>query len=260
MSENAAKRGSARVADRGPLPPRPLEPPWNPPMLILFDIDLTLLRTHGAGLDAMCEAGRAVFGRRLERRGVEFAGRLDPLILRELIEANAFDPSPDAMDDLRAAYAEILPRFLHATEALPGTHALVDRLEREAGVTLGVLTGNFPETGRLKLAAAGFDPARFPVCAWGDDSPHEPPAREHLPPVAMDRFRHATGAPPRETLIIGDTPHDVSCALANGCRVLAVATGHTEAESLRRAGAHRVVPDLSDTTAVLEWVLGECVT
>jgi phosphoglycolate phosphatase-like HAD superfamily hydrolase len=228
-----------------------------PDTLILFDIDLTLLSTGGAGLNAMCEAGVRVFGRRLERRGVEFAGRLDPLILRELIASNGFDPTPDAMGDLRAAYAEMLPGFLHATEALPGTHALVDRLEREAGVTLGVLTGNFPETGRLKLAAAGFDPGRFTVCAWGDDSPHEPPAREHLPPVAMDRFRHATGAPPRETLIIGDTPHDVACALANGCRVLAVATGYTDAESLRRAGAHRVASDLSDTPAVLGWVLGE---
>lgn len=225
-------------------------------MLILFDIDLTLLSTGGAGLNAMCEAGVRVFGRRLVRNGVEFAGRLDPLILRELIASNGFEPTPEAMNDLRAAYADMLPAFLHATEALPGTHALVDRLEREKGVTLGVLTGNFPETGRLKLAAAGFDPERFTVCAWGDDSPHDPPAREHLPPVAIDRFREATGAPPRETLIIGDTPHDVACALANACRVLAVATGYADAESLRRAGAHRVEADLGDTEAVLAWVLG----
>jgi len=225
-------------------------------VLILFDIDLTLLSTLGAGRDAMCEAGRAVFGRPLDRDGVDFAGRLDPLIVRDLLRRNGHEPTAESVSALRSAYAEALPRYLGRAEALPGARALVDRVEASRGVTAGILTGNFPETGRLKLEAAGFDPARFRVCAWGDDSPHEPPAREHLPPVAVERYRAALGADPSETVIIGDTPHDVSCALANGCRVLGVATGYTDAQTLRRAGAHRVVEDLSEVDEIAAWVLG----
>lgn len=228
------------------------------PLLVLFDIDLTLMRSGGAGLEAMCLAGSEALGRRLERGGVDFAGRLDPLILSDLIAANGFEPTPERIDRLQAAYFKALPGVIAGrAEALPGAHALVDRLLREPGVTIGLLTGNFEVSGRIKLEAAGFDPDRFAVRVWGDDSPHDPPARDHLPPVAIERHRAATGAQPGETVIIGDTAHDVACALANGCRVLAVATGWTDAETLARAGAHRVSSDLSDTAGLAAWVLGE---
>lgn len=226
-------------------------------MLLLFDIDLTLVKTRGAGLEAMGEAGRVVFGKPLDRNGVDFAGRLDPLILQDLLTSNGHDPTPEIMAATRSAYTELLPQFLEGrSEPLPGAHELVDRMDAEPGVTVGVLTGNFPETGRLKLEACGFDMGRFEVGVWGDDSPHDPPAREHLPPIGEARFAELRGEPPAETIIIGDTTHDVSCALANGCRALGVATGYTDAETLRRAGAHRVVEDLSDTTGLAVWLLG----
>lgn len=226
-------------------------------MLILFDIDLTLVKTSGAGLAAMAEAGRAVFGAPLERNGVDFAGRLDPVILRELISSNGHEPTPDAVGSIRAAYVDLLPRFLEGrSEPLPGAHSLVDRLAATKGVTIGLLTGNFEESGRLKLEACGFDPDRFTVCVWGDDSPHDPPAREHLPPVGVARYAALHGERPAETVIIGDTRHDVSCALANGCRVLAVATGSTDADTLRAVGAHFVSDDLTDTGTLAAWLLG----
>ena len=91
---------------------------------------------------------------------------------------------------------------------------------------------------------------------WGDDSPHTPPAREHLPPVGIDRHAALTGARLRaeEVVVIGDTIHDVSCALAHGCRALAVATGHHSADQLAAAGAHRVVQDLTHTGDIAAWL------
>jgi phosphoglycolate phosphatase-like HAD superfamily hydrolase len=56
-------------------------------------------------------------------------------------------------------------------------------------------------------------------------------------------------------LIIGDTPYDVDCAAANGCRCLAVATGWSSAEELATAGADRVVSDLTGTSSIVDWVL-----
>lgn len=228
-------------------------------MLVLFDIDLTLIKTSGAGMAAMGDAGRELFGPDFDETRTDFAGRLDPLIIRDLLRDNGIEPTPARCRDMRAGYARHLPRRLesHGAQPLPGAIDLVNQLHAVPGLTLGLLTGNFEETGRLKLRAAGVDTSAFVCNVWGDESPHKEPAREDLPPIAIERYRarHNTDLSGQGVTIIGDTVHDVSCALANGCRVLAVATGYTSAAELQRAGAHRVVGDLSDVEAIKAWLL-----
>lgn len=230
------------------------------PVLILFDIDRTLLDTDGVGIGCLRDAGRALFGDSFTADGVPFGGRLDPLIIRDMLGASGVEHTPEHALAMRRGYAERLGRALErpgAARALGGTAELIAALTAlPEPPTLGLLTGNFEETGRLKLAAAGFDADAFAVRVWGDDSPHDPPAREHLPPVGIDRHAALKGArlASEQVIIIGDTVHDVSCALANGCRVLGVATGHHDADALARAGAHRVVEDLTDTHGILAWI------
>jgi phosphoglycolate phosphatase-like HAD superfamily hydrolase len=60
---------------------------------------------------------------------------------------------------------------------------------------------------------------------------------------------------PSRAVIIGDTPHDVSCARAHGLRSLAVATGVFSVDQLGATGADRVVPSLADTTDILTWLI-----
>src|SRR5688572_14013454 len=189
-------------------------------MLILFDIDATLIKTSGAGIRAMVSAARALFGESFAGAdGMDFAGRLDPLILRDLLSRNGIEPTPVHLRAMRLEYRFHLERALTAGIgfALPGVPALLEALGKRQGVALGLLTGNFEETGRLKLAACGINPDRFAVCAWGDESPCEPPTRDHLPLVAMGRYRARYGSEvaPSAVTIIGDTPHDVRCALAH---------------------------------------------
>lgn len=230
-------------------------------MLVLFDIDATLIRTSGAGIRAMVSAGRRHFGPGFNAEGLDFAGRLDPLILRDMLALSGVPASAANLRAIRATYRVELERELASSPGarvrLPGVAELLDALDRTPGVTLGLLTGNFAETGRLKLSACGVDPARFPVCAWGDESPHEPPARDHLPPVAMARFRERFGRSvvPASVTIIGDTPHDVRCAIAHGCRSLGVGTGRYSPGELADAGAHLALSDLSGTSAVVRWLL-----
>ncbi len=230
-------------------------------MLILFDIDATLVTTSGVGRHAMAEAGRRLYGPAFTPDGVEFAGRLDPLILADLLTRNGLEPTPDRKAAMRREYRRALVEGLQTpgiARALPGVHAVVDALVGESGVTLGLLTGNFEETGRLKLGACGLDADRFRVRVWGDESPHEPPSRDHLPAVAMERYAGVLAGPVRadRVTIVGDTVHDVACARANGCRSLAVATGSFPSHTLRAAGADEVMADLSDVAAVVRWLLG----
>ena len=136
---------------------------------------------------------------------------------------------------------------------MPGVFALVKDLQEREALTLGLLTGNFPETGGMKLRAGGLDPAWFPVAAWGSDGS----SRRDLPAVAMSRYaEHAGNAiQPEDVTIIGDTPHDIDCARAGGCRSLGVATGHSSVNDLAAAGADWAVADLTDTERIVSWLL-----
>ena len=71
-------------------------------MLILFDIDGTLLLTQRAGVNAMHDAGRELFGESFTIDGIEFAGRLDSLIWQDLVRNNSLKDG-QAEHDLKTA-------------------------------------------------------------------------------------------------------------------------------------------------------------
>ncbi|MBC7835310.1 MAG: haloacid dehalogenase-like hydrolase [Phycisphaerales bacterium] len=233
-------------------------------MLILFDIDATLISTTRAGMHAMRDAGQELYGPSFSVDRTEFAGRLDPLIVRDLLRDNEREVTVAASGAMREGYRRHLGRRLSepgVAFALPGVQELLADLRNRKGVTLGVLTGNYADTGALKLRAAGIDPGQFSVQVWGDESPHDPPCRDHLPPLALRRYEAGCNGDLRGrsaaslTTIIGDTPHDVRCALASECRVLGVATGSYQVAELKNAGAHLAVESLLDTGAITAWLL-----
>lgn len=224
-------------------------------MLLLFDIDGTLLLTQKAGIRAMGDAGRELFGQDFTYDGVEFSGRLDPLIWQDLAAVNGVEHEAHHLS-FRQTYARFLATRLadgSCATALPGVLPLLEGLRDIDHVTLGLLTGNYPETGQLKLRSAGIDPEMFSVRAWGVDGTH----RRHLPQIAMQRYVEKKGVslPFESVVIIGDTPHDVDCGRAHSCRVLGVGTGAFAVEELIECGADLAVPDLSDTRAVMSWLL-----
>jgi len=230
-------------------------------MLILFDIDATLIKTSGLGIKAMGLAGRELFGERFDEKVVEYAGRLDPLIISDLLRAHEIAENGANVTRFRAGYRRYLEQLLSEPgtgKVCPGVPGLLERLRGREGVTMGLLTGNFPETGRIKLRACGIEVDQFRVCAWGDESPQAVPARDHLPPVAMARHARRTGAAvdPQRVTIIGDTPDDVACARAHGCRSLGVATGQFGVAALKDSGADLAVEDLSNGDAIERWLVG----
>ncbi len=225
-------------------------------MLLLFDIDGTLLRTQRLGVAAMLDAFRELHpGRDFSFDGVPIAGRLDPLIWRDVMTLHGLEPTEAAHDRFRDRYPRHLERRLAerpgAAVQMPGVAALLEALRARAGTHLGLVTGNYGITGRLKIRASGLDPEQFTINAFADDGPD----RRSLPPVAMRRFRADTGrdAEPERTVVIGDTPHDIDCARASGCRAVAVATGDFTVEALAEHRPDLLVPTLADTAALLRW-------
>jgi phosphoglycolate phosphatase len=226
--------------------------------LVLFDIDGTLVR-GGPAKEAFHVAMVEAFGTAGDIQVHDFAGKTDPQIARELLLAAGLSDD-DVDQDLPALWpvyvreldAE-LSRPDHRTRVLPGVIELIAALEaRREAVVLGLLTGNIEAGAARKLASAGLA-GRFGPGAFGSD--HE--RRDALPAIAVRRAAALTGAAftGADVVIIGDTPHDVTCGRSLSVRAVAVATGRHEAAALTAAGAHCVLPDLADTDAALSALL-----
>lgn len=121
-----------------------------------------------------------------------------------------------------------------------------------------VLTGNVRQLAEVKLDALGLrNGLDLCIGAYGED--HED--RTQLVHVARRRAagvhgRSADAFDGTATVVIGDTPLDISAALDAGARAVGVATGSFAAADLMAAGAHAVLPDLTDTRLVLQALLG----
>jgi phosphoglycolate phosphatase-like HAD superfamily hydrolase len=225
-----------------------------PSLLILFDIDGTLVRTRPLShQQAMARAAVEVFGLPPETdeasvRAVEPWGKTDRWILRELLEANGV-AAPGRADLERwesaacAAYEELENGA--PTDDDRRTAALLERLAA-SGHQLALVTGNLEPIARRKLALRGLG-EYFPpgLGAFGSDAEMRP----ELVPLARAR----AGAAPREqTVLIGDTPFDVAAATADGVRAIAI-TGHRfSSEALLEAGASATVDELAELELLLK--------
>ena len=222
-------------------------------MLVLFDIDGTLLHSAGVGRAAITSAMVAVYGTPGPIDELPFDGMTDPQIVRTLLRAAGL-PDAEITEGLAGLWTEYTARLgdeiaerRAQMRPAPGVPELLDVLE-EGGATLGLVTGNIEAGAEGKLSAVGLW-GRFPFGAFGCDDAD----RNALPPIALERaFRH-TGRryASSRAWVVGDTPHDIACARASELPVLAVATGRFSVDDLRRAGADAALPSLSDTNRVM---------
>lgn len=224
-------------------------------VLILFDIDGTLLSSERAGVRSLTEAGVHLFGDEFTLEGIPIGGRLDPLIWNDAAKLSGID-DPDAhADAYRETYFAFLRRALDdgtRVQQLPGVPELLEALAADESVTLGLVTGNWPESGRMKLVAAGIDPDLFTVAAWG----HDGAERADLPKAAIARHNEQAGSDIdlSTVILLGDTVHDVTSARAAGCRVIAVKTGSHGHDDLAASEPDLLLDDLAETDAVLAWM------
>jgi phosphoglycolate phosphatase-like HAD superfamily hydrolase len=224
--------------------------PW---AVYLFDVDGTLVNAAGAGRRAFERAvADRCGGLNGSLTGLRLDGMTDRLIVREALRllGRPFDEA--FCDALLDRYVEHLATEIHAPgyAVLPGVVEALEAL-RARGALVALCTGNVVAGARLKLARGGleryFDWGASAVFGFAADGEE----RERVVEAALRRASARLGrtVAPREALVIGDTPRDVSAAHALGVPVLAVATGRYAVDELRAAGAEHVVPSLADEVA-----------
>jgi phosphoglycolate phosphatase-like HAD superfamily hydrolase len=212
--------------------------------LVLLDIDGTLIRSGGAGREALDRAFVEILNVQQATAGISLAGATDGWILDKVEQrAGFFD-----RQRLQKHYFQELERLLSTPGrafALPGVVQAVGEMEQRAVV--GLTTGNWKTGARIKLGAVGLDRLVDRPGAFGDDS-HD---RTALVPYARARAE-AAGIRVDRVVVIGDTPADVACARAGGAIAVAVETGFAEASELAAAQPDLQIPDLERG---LSWVL-----
>ncbi len=224
-------------------------------LLVLWDVDYTLVDADGLGTRLYQAVFREMFGRELTV-AVPKAGRTDRAIsLDTLALAGVSSPDEQVNGFLVALARRAASGAVRAdVHAMAGAAAAIDELAL-IGIRQSVLTGNVRPLAALKLGLAGLgEHLDLDVGGYGDV--HE--MRAELVHVARLEAGRVYGADfgGCSTVLIGDTPLDVTAALATGARAVGVATGSYSAASLTAAGAHAVLSDLTDPGLVLAAVTG----
>ena len=217
--------------------------------LLLWDIDGTLIDSGGAGERGLRSGLEQEFGLADTLTWLEWSGRTDTWIAKQILSHHGLAPSVENIDRLLGAYLRCVASEMANPRArtLPGVVALLEWVSRHPSMAQGLLTGNLERGARIKLGH--FDLWRyFAFGAFADDSE----LRDELGPHAIERAaaHHRIPFQPDRVIVIGDTPHDIACGRAVGARTLAVATGKFTTAALKPFGADWVLDDLSDFSAV----------
>src|SRR5262245_52263220 len=208
---------------------------------VIWDVDGTLVDTaelHFRAWVVLCREQKVPFTR------ADFAatfGRRNPEILRQIVRPDLRDAEVaelgDRKEDLYRAEAS------RGVELLPGVRPLLEGLHA-AGFRQAI--GSSAPRRNLELILRLTDTERFftEVVAMEDTTRGKPDPEVFL--VAARKL----GVPPARCVVFEDAVAGVEAARAGGMKCVGVSfVGHHPEESLRKAGADRVVRSLEGLTA-----------
>jgi phosphoglycolate phosphatase len=222
-------------------------------LLVLWDVDHTLIETRGVGRAIYERAFPAATGKPLAALAA-ISGRTELDIMAESLRINGVVPSGQMITNLAReliqGYEDARDELRARGRAMPGAQGVLASLASDPAVYQSVLTGNLREVARIKLEVFGLDGyLDLASGAYGDDDSD----RSKLVQLARQRTSDRTGVAFSNDVVvlIGDTPKDVEAAVMAGVRAIGIATGKTTAQELHEAGAHNVASDLPGCQEIL---------
>jgi phosphoglycolate phosphatase len=210
---------------------------------------------------AYAEAFRKITGRPLVQLP-RMPGRTEPEIFFDALALNGVSLRDAESERLLAPFGAELATSLAARrdllpgqgQLLPGAAESLAAVATLEGAVQSVLTGSSRPNATLKLRAFGLD--RYVDLTVGGFAGSDAYPKGTLLRVARQRAEekyHASFAE-TATVYIADSPRDVEAAKIGGARSVAVASGRASTAELRDAGADAVLPDLTDTAALIDLI------
>lgn len=215
---------------------------------LLWDIDGTLLLTNFAGVTALQETIKEIYGIENFTFSHSLAGRTDTFIAKQAITEIKGSATKEEVTKLLKLYATKLPTTLKLKEGhlLPHIEKLLKELDGSKEVMNLLLTGNCEPGAVAKLKHFKLDQYfDFKLSAFGEISE----LRAELSKAALKKIQaFDPKARPEDVLIIGDTPQDITCAQAIEAKSLIVEVGSTySTEELDSYHPWKIIGELPET-------------
>ena len=218
--------------------------------LILFDIDGTLMHTHGAGRKSFISTLRGVFGIEESMEDISFAGATDLNVLHDVLKRWNIEPTEAEKSLFFERLPEAMLRNASADNATlyPGVKSLLQELHDHEQCMLGIVTGNAKACAMIKLGLFDLEPF-FSVGAYGDEDGN----RNILAQIALQRAQALSPSSNgfADIFLIGDSPSDIEAARELSATSIAVTTGFCTRDVLAEAGADHLMDGLSDSKKII---------
>jgi phosphoglycolate phosphatase len=215
--------------------------------LIIFDIDGTLIDSVALIIETVTDAFSAIN----EPVPNETAIRaISGITAREAMAILAPTATPERVDQILESYRTHYhgAAGVSAEPLFAGALAALDRLQQRPNTILAVATGK-GYRGAVTLLERHAILDRFHSVETPDHNRGKPDPQ--MIETAMDK----AGAARSETVMIGDTVHDMRMAKAAGVQAIGVAWGYHEVTELIAAGADAIVESFAELDAAVDDLL-----
>lgn len=212
--------------------------------LAVFDIDGTLVDSRASILQAATEAARDLG---LPDPHYDRVRQIVGLSLPQALAVLEPDLRPDELERFTEAFRASFGRMFdagHEEPLYPGAMETLRRLHQD-GWRLSLATGQNRRGVARNLAREGWAEL-FVSSHCAEDGPGKPD------PAMLRAAMAAAGADAVDTIMIGDTAHDITMALNAGVRPQGVAWGFHTVEEQIAAGAPHVAADFADLEVALD--------
>ena len=225
--------------------------------LVLFDIDGTLTLTNEVDNHCyLCALGEALPGKEIDTDWTKYPDVTDSGIASALwADQYGAPPSTAQLAAGRKRFVALLEQAVTrdpaVCRAVPGAAAILTALAERSGLAVGLATGGWLESARLKLRHAGLGQWDFPLASASDAC-----ARETIMALAARRVAVHRGVSSFQSIVyVGDGVWDVRAARNLGYHFIGIASAGSP-ERLRTEGARCVIADYSDQAAFFAALAG----
>lgn len=211
-------------------------------MIALFDVDKTLIDKSYVHEMAFSYAFRKLYGVMADVHMINFHGKTDPQIMREVLQLLEIDENQIRMksEDFLKCLSSYVRQNIEKEKIrlIEGVNDFLLHLDK-IGIPMGLVTGNLQEIAFLKLKRAGIV-NYFKFGGFGSDSPD----RRSLVRIAVQRARElGYHGPP---VVFGDTPHDMEAGKHVNAINVGISAGYYNRDDLLDAGADYVFSDFTE--------------
>lgn len=216
--------------------------------LVLFDLDGTLIDSEALIVETVSNAFRAINEPVPSDQAIR---SISGITARDAMAILAPAAEPSRIEQILESY-RVHYRVVAGTSREPlfdGALEALDRLQAEPETIVAVATGKGYRSATTLLERHGILD-RFQSVQTPDHNRGKPD------PQMVETAMAKAGAAKAETVMIGDTVHDMRMAKAAGVKGIGVAWGYHETSELHAAGADIVIERFDQLDGAIAQLLG----